>query len=90
MAFVPEPTRTPMEIGDIRVSLVDAVARDGTTRMEPAYQAAYFDVRIILSDGTAISRSGDLVPHITPAQRSALMDFMAGLRVQAEEQILGP
>ena len=84
--FDQEPTRTPTEIGIIVVYLKDAVARDG----EPAYQSAHFDVKIVLSDGTEITRHGDLVPHITPAQRTALMDFMAGLRAQAEEQILGP
>jgi hypothetical protein len=84
MAFTSEPTRTPQEIGNIVVILKDAVA----SGEQPAYQSAHFDVKIILSDGTVITRRGNLVPHITPAVRQALMDFMSDLRTQAEEQIL--
>lgn len=83
MAFEPEPTRTPEAIGNIVVILKDAFGESGP------YQSAHFDVRIVLSDGREVSRRGDLVPHITPAQRTALMDFMDGLRTQAETQILG-
>ena len=84
MAFIPEPTRTSQEIGNIAIVLKDAVA----TTDQAAYQSAHFDVKIVLSDGTVITRRGDLVPHITPVQRTALMDFMDGLRLQAEQEIL--
>jgi hypothetical protein len=86
MAFTPEPTRTPTEIRDIYVTLKDMVG--GTLEHPDPYQEADFAVLVELSDGTNVRRSGDLVPHITPAQRQGLMDFMTALRAQAETQIL--
>lgn len=84
MAFQIEPTRVPVEIGNIVVILKDAVE----TGEEPAYQSAHFDVKILLSDGTVVTRRGDLIPHITVAQRQALMAFMNDLRTQAVQEIL--
>lgn len=84
MAFDQEPTRTPTAIGSIVVALKDAFDGEGTP-----YQSAHFDVKVELSDGTVITRRGNLVPHITAAQRQGLMDFMASLRAQAEAEILG-
>jgi hypothetical protein len=84
VAFQQEPTRTPVGIGNIVVHLKDAAA----TEEQAAYQSAHFEVKVVLSDGTIVHRTGDLAPHITPAQRQGLMDFMAALRAQAEEEIL--
>jgi hypothetical protein len=89
MAFTREPVRTPVEIGNIVIILEDAVEENGVALQTPL-QSASFNVRIVLSDGTVITRKGNLVQHITPARRAALMNFMDGLRVQAEEQILSP
>jgi len=88
MSFELEPVRTPESLGTIVVVLKDTfIAEDGG---EPApYQSAAFQVNVILDDGTTISRRGNLVPHITAAQRTGLMAFMESLRTQAEEQILG-
>lgn len=80
MAFDLEPTRTPASIGNVEVILKDSLA-DG--------KSAHFDVIVNFSDGSTVHRRGDLVPHITVAQRDALINFMAGLRVQAETQLLG-
>jgi hypothetical protein len=85
MAFQKEPTRTPAAIGNIVVILKDAVGIDE----EPAYQSAHFDISIELSDGTVVTRRGDLAPHITTEQHQALMSFMADLRPQAVNEILG-
>lgn len=82
MAFELEPTRTPVSIRNVVVVLKDAFGESGP------YQSAHFDIRIELSDGREVSRRGNLVPHITVGQRDALMDFMAGLRIQAETQML--
>jgi len=90
MAFQLEPTRTPEEIGTIVVTLKDAPAstsEDGAPI--PAYQAAYFQLEIVLSDGTVIKRSGNLVPHLEPGEGAALMGFMDDLRARAITQILG-
>lgn len=84
MAFAPEPTRTPESIETVVVILKDSINEIG----EP-YQSAAFRVRIVMSDGSATVRRGDLVPHITVAQRTALQDFMTSLRQQAVEQIIG-
>lgn len=83
MAFTQEPTRIAQSIGNIVV-----VLKDGFDEQGDAYQSAHFDVRVELSDGTVTTRRGDLVAHITVAQRNALMDFMASLRTQAESEIL--
>ena len=84
MAFELEPTRTPTQILDIVIQLKDGA---GGEDFEP-YQHARFIIDIGMSDGTVTTRQGDLVPHITPAQRQALIDFMSGLRTQAEQEIL--
>jgi hypothetical protein len=83
MAFQEEPTRTPASIGTIQVILSDDFDGQG----DP-FQAAYFDIEVILSDGSKRTRRGDLASHITVAQRQGLMSFMDALRTQAEQQIL--
>ncbi len=84
MAFTQESTKTPASIGNVVVTLKDSLD-DGEGA---PYQAAYYDVRIVMSDGSEVVRRGNLVPHITTAQRNALMDFMDALRVQAEGEFL--
>ena len=84
MTFVIEPTRTPDAIQNIVVTLKDAIAHGD----EDAYKSAHFVVNVLLSDGTVIHRKGDLVPHITVAQRDALMAFMNSLRTQAISEIM--
>jgi len=82
MAFNPEPTITPDHIEAMVVILK-------TNPYDPdEQQSAHFQIELIRSDGSRKSIRGDLVPHITAAQRQGLMDFMASLRTQAEEQIL--
>jgi hypothetical protein len=51
-------------------------------------QSVHYQVEVIRSDGSKASRRGDLFPHITPAQRSALSAFLDGLRTQAEGEFL--
>lgn len=84
MAFQEEPTRTPESIGAIAVILKDKPA----TGEEGAIKSAHFDVKVVLSDGTVVTRRGDLQPHLTPAQIDGLLAFMADLRAQAEVEIL--
>lgn len=84
MPFGQEPTKTPSEIGTIRVELKDAIARED----QLAFQAAYFDVEVLYSDGSQQHKHGKLQNVIMPTQRQALMDFMDSLRAQAEAEIL--
>jgi hypothetical protein len=81
MALTQEPTRTPTGIGKIRVIITDM---DGTL----AGKSIDFEAAVQLSDGSGITRHGDLAPHLTPAQKTALISFMDSLRVQAVSQIV--
>ena len=88
MAFNQESADTPTSIGIIIVTLKDAITGGGETGDDP-YQSAGFRVEILDQNGSRMAmRNGNLAPHITPAQRTALMDFMDSLRVQAAAQIL--
>lgn len=89
MAFTPESTRTPDAIGNIIITLKDAVEVTGDDP-QPAYQSAHFELIVEFDDDSTKHRSGDLVPHITPAERTALTDFMTTLRARAAAQILPP
>ncbi len=73
MSFTPEPTKTPDAIGNIVVTLKDAVATGGSNP-EDAYQSANFQLVVEFNDGSTIRRAGNLVPHITPAERAARAD----------------
>lgn len=89
MAFIPELTKTPDGIGNIIVTLKDAVEVTGD-EPQVAYQSAHFQLVIEFDDGSTGRRRGDLAEHITPAERTALMDFMTTLRARAIAQILPP
>lgn len=82
MAFTLEPSRTPVSIADISIDLFDPEPGDGSTA------GATYSVQIRMSDGSVVVRTGNLVPHITTAQRNALMNFMATLRTQAVGEFL--
>lgn len=83
MAFLPAPSKVPNQIGNIIVILKDAF-EDGVP-----YQSATFQFEILDSDGNRMERkSGNLEPHITVAQKNALMSFMTSLRTQAESEVL--
>ncbi len=89
MAFTPEQTKTPDGIGNIVVILKDAVEVTGDDP-QAAYQSAHFQLVIEFDDDSTGRRRGDLASHITPAERTALMDFMTTLRARAVAQILSP
>jgi len=81
MTFNKEDSKVPAAIGDISVVLTDY---SGT-----APSTAHFEVRVLEADGNMFGLiNGDLVPHLTPAQISGLMDFMADMRAKAESEIL--
>ena len=83
-AFDQAISRTPVAIRDLSVVLVDYVANGD----EPARRTARYEVQVEYDTGEIVVLQGDLVPHITQLQIDALIAFIAGLRIQAEEQIL--
>ena len=85
MAFQQEQPIIPTAIGDFSVQLVDRASPEPD---QPA-QTALFEIQVLDADGNIMRlMRGNLAPHITTAQRQALMSFMSDLRVQAEQQIL--
>ena len=83
MAFTEELAVTAVSISEMAVILkTDPADPDGPQ------ESAHFRVSVVRSDGSIKQVKGDLVPHITVAQRSGLLDFMAALRTQAETEIL--
>lgn len=83
MPFLREITRTPAAIGQIRVTLITPDPRFVEESPE-----ANFLVEIVYADGTIERRGGNLLSHITPAQRNALQNFMNSLRTQAVAELL--
>lgn len=77
-------TRIPEAIEDISVVLTDYIAAGE----EPARQSGDYSVQVRYDNGEIKVASGDLVPHLTAGQITALMGFMDSLRVKAEEEIL--
>jgi len=97
MAFTPAQVRTPVSIGVMHIRLTDEPAIDRIVTgpdgeedhiVQPASQSAQFSLRVVYSDNTEETIAGNLVPHITTEQITALQSFLTGLRAQAEEQIL--
>ena len=76
-------TRTPEAIEDISITLTDYIAAE-----DPARKAADYSVQVKYDDGEIKVLTGDLVPHLTPAQITGLMDFMDIMRTKAEEEML--
>ena len=77
-------TRIPESIADLSVVLTDYIA-DGD---QEARQEGRFEVQVVYNNGDIKLIQGDLVPHLTSAQITALMGFLTSLRTKAEEEIL--
>jgi hypothetical protein len=77
MAFTPEHPRIPAATGDISVTLVD---HDGSETDQVLYE-----VQVLQADGSLFSLcSGNLVPHLTSQQITAMQAFMADMRALAQ------
>jgi len=87
MAFTPIPTRTPVSIGNIIITLTDRAEIEQPSGTA-AGQGATFQVRVLMSDGSIETRQGNLAPHITIAQRNGLLGFLDDIRAQAITQLL--
>lgn len=76
--FTPEQSKIPAAIGDIAVILTD---HDGIETDEVGYE-----VQILQADDSIFRvATGNLVPHLTTQQITALQAFMANVRTLAQE-----
>lgn len=83
MAFEQEQERVPASIGDISVVLTDYISTEET-------DSVGYEVQVLQADGSMFRLvSGNLAPHLTAGQISALQAFMADMRVKATAEILG-
>lgn len=86
MAFNLATDVVPSNIGNIRILMVDIVTGD-----DP-HKAIRFEIDVLDQNGRPIPkerRAGNLLPHLTAGQISALQQFAIDIRIQAEQQILG-
>ena len=87
MAFNPQQTITkiPTEISTIEINLWVT-----TDKHDPrAPKGAEYKIHIDDQNGRTMNYvSGDLVPHLTPAQVQWLLKFMDDIKAQAEAQVL--
>ena len=82
MAFDRQANRTPAAIGPLRIKLDDPTGV--TVEMQ-----ALFHLSVLDQDGQVMKEiGGDLTPHLTPAQRSGLIQLMQDLRALAAAEIL--
>ena len=82
MAFTRQANNVPTSIGRIVIRLVDG---DGTT----GNQRTLFKVQVLNASGDEFETlTGNLVPHLTGAQITAIQDFLDDIRTQAENEIL--
>lgn len=82
MAFTKEATRVPQRIAAIEVTLYSP---DPLGTESPG---ASYSVQVMYSTGEVRALTGDLVPHLTPAQITSLQSFMAAMRTKAVAEIL--
>lgn len=82
MTFTKEVTVTPVAIGDITVELYSPDPTGDNSA------ATRFTVYARMSDGTRKLLAGDLVPHLTPAQKGSLTTLMTTIRAKAVAEIL--
>jgi hypothetical protein len=82
MAWMVEENRVPTSIPELRVYLTYSAAETPTKRAGVA-------LRILDQNGELFRKmSGDLQPHLLPAEQTALMDFMDTLLARAEAELL--
>ena len=82
MAFERQAARTPTAIGRVEIHLLSP---DPTGNEQPG---AEYAVTVRYDNGEHHTLRGNLVPHLTAGQISALMGFMDTLRAKAIAEIL--
>lgn len=82
MAFERQAARTPVAIAGIEIRLYSP---DPLGERPPG---AEYAVQVRYSDNSVDAVRGDLVPHLTQGQISALLAFMDDMRTKANTEIL--
>ena len=81
-------TRIPESIADLSVVLTDFIENQAEEGEPEVFQTGRFEVQVKYTNGEIKLIQGNLVPHLTAGQKTALMGFLTSLRVKAEEEIL--
>jgi len=77
-----EAVRTPTTIGSMEIVLKD---KDG----QAANHSAQYNIDVYDQNGNFMKRmEGNLRPHLTSAQLTTIVSFLAAMRTKAEEEIL--
>lgn len=84
MPFVKEPTKTPARISRVTMAVAVLKAPDATVSYD-----SKLSVQVELSDGTSRERVfPDLNAELTAPQRTTIKNFIDGLLLRAEQEIL--
>jgi len=84
MPFDKARARTPVAIGAIRINLGDIPTSGG----QAAFKKVTYHLELLDANGELVTtQSGDLRPHLTPAQLNALSNFLDAMRVKALEAL---
>jgi len=92
MPFSQVTNRVPTSIGKIEIVLSHEPAyvdEDGIT--QPEERTARFQIEVLDQDGERIRPEplrGNLIPHLTTGEITAITNFMNSLRARAETEIL--
>lgn len=82
MAFDRQANKIPTSIGEIRIKLLD---ENG----DALNMSTFFVLQVLDQDGIVLKEIvGDLAPHLTQGEITALINFMQTLRQRATEQVL--
>jgi hypothetical protein len=82
MPFPTEIVRVPTAIGDMRIEIIDPTG-------VPSEITSVFYIEILDQNGNVIRAiSGNLAPHLTPAQITGALTLLAALRAKAVDEIL--
>ena len=82
MAF-PRINATPTAVETVRIILEQNVDEAGETRQTIEYRA-----EIMMSDGSRRQAAGNLMPHLTAAQKTQLSGFLTAMFDKAAAEIL--
>ncbi len=86
MAFEPEVQVTPVDVIRTEITIIHQEGSDPI--LGPEVQAVRFVAYIKRSDGSTITRSGDLWPHLTTTQRNQLLAFDAAMWTKANAEFI--
>ena len=77
MSFEPEQPEIPASIGDIVIILAG--------HPDKTKDKANYKIQVLQEDGVTLDvKRGNLAPHLTPAQITALKTFMSDIRTLAQ------